>query len=217
MGKNSFVYLFGRVAVEVLLFCSLTGCAYAATEQVLPQLESSVEWEESVEVEENTPIPSTAPAAVEEEKRVMNSIPVEEVFGEDGTLIPELTFEEAKEQGNIIFQLEASFEEEGLGGLLPGLGEGIWYGIDVDGITYIYGYYKEIDRTDFFTYVILEEMYELGNGLRVGLTGEEAASLCPELVRVDLNLEDMYWNGIEYPQCWIEQLAAISPYCPTAS
>ena len=172
----------------------------------------------------------------------MQSIPVEGLFGKD--IVQEMTLEDAMEAGTIVLQLDTTLDEPGLGGLLPGLGEGTWYGIDVDGISYIYGYYSEIDRADFFTYIITDEKHELGNGLKIGLSKEDALDLCPELLEVELTVDDMHWNGICYPACWTEQfeyalvvdlengiddlpvylalfmqdekVVAISPYYPTA-
>ncbi len=194
--------LVGRVVLEVLLFSSLTGCAYAATEQVLPRMETPAASISSAVAEAIALVPSQAPSTAVEERREMHSIPVEEIFDEE--IILEMTLEDAMGAGSIVLQLDTALEEEGLGGLLPGLGEGTWYGIDVDGISYIYGYYSEIDRADFFTYIITDGKYELGNGLKVGLSKEDALGLCPELLEVELTPEDIYWNGICYPACWTE-------------
>ena len=245
MDKRTRGVFIARVMAEVMLFCLLTGCAYGATEQVLPKLETREE------VQSAEPTPSTlekediseieAPEETVEERRIQ-SIPAEGLLGDE--IVPEMTLEEAMEAGNIVLPLDVTFEEEGLGGLLPGLGEGTWYGIDVEGIYYIYGYYREIDRVDFFTYIITDEKYELGNGLKVGLAKAEALALCPELLEVELTMDDVYWNGSCYPACWTDQfdcalvvdlendvddlpvylalfmqdekVVAISPYYPTA-
>ncbi len=237
----------GRILAEVLAFCLLTGCAYCATEQMLPKLETSAE-----EVASGPVLSASISAEIPEESveveieksaiRQMQSIPEEGLLGDVIMENPE--FDTLLAQGEVVLQLDSSYEEEGLGGLLPGLGQGTWYGIDVDGIAYIYGYYSEIDRTDYFTFIITDEKYELGNGLKVGLSKEEALKMCPELLEVELSVDDMYWNGICYPECWVEQfeyalvvdmengvddlpvylalfmkddaVVAISPYYPTA-
>lgn len=241
MTKRNLGKLIGRVVMELLLFSTLTGCAYAATEHVMPQIESLATSASSALVEMIPLVPSLVTSSADEE-RVMHSILAEGILGKE--IVPEMTLEDAMEVGNIVLQLDTTLEEEGLGGHLPGLGEGTWYGINVDGIYYIYGYYREIDRADFFTYIITDEKYELGNGLKVGLERGEALTLCPELLDVELTLDDLYWNGICYPACWIDQfdyalvvdlennmddlpvflalfmkeekVVAISPYYPTA-
>lgn len=242
MKKSNWGKLIGRAVVEVLLFSTLTGCAYAATERVLPQMEGAEISASSAVAEQALSTPHPVQESVTEEQRIMQSIPAEGLWGEG--IFEEMTLEDAMETGNIVLRLDTTYEEEGLGGLLPGLGQGTWYGVDVDGISYIYGHYSEIDRTDYFTYIITDEKYQLGNGLQVGLGKEEALALCPELVEVELTAEDRHWNGICYPACWIDQfeyalvvdlennlddlpvylalfmqeekVVAISPYYPTA-
>ena len=124
MDKRKRGIFIGRVVVEVMLFCLLTGCAYRATEQVLPKLDMSAK-EQSPKPAPDVPLVGEASEAVVQEEEVparkMESISVDGLFGDE--IIQEMAFEEAQEKGSIVLQLDTSLEEEGLGGLLPGLGE----------------------------------------------------------------------------------------------
>ncbi len=92
-------------------------------------------------------------------------------------------------------------------GLLPGMGEGIWYTVTVDGVEYYYARYDDsADKTELFGYAIVSAEYSLANGISVGMTKKEVIELCPAMAMLDtegnaLNevVGHMGWNSVTYP------------------
>ena len=94
-----------------------------------------------------------------------------------------------------------------LRGILPGLGEGTWYTVSVDGVEYYYGKYDAFpDRTELFEYAIVSDIYSLANGISVGMTKDEVLKRYPNMVITDtagniLNgMTHMGWNHTAYPR-----------------
>lgn len=59
-------------------------------------------------------------------------------------------------------------------GMLPGMGEGTWYTVEIDGVEYFYATYDHFpDKTELFEYAIVSEEYSLANGISVGMTKNE--------------------------------------------
>ncbi len=126
---------------------------------------------------------------------------------EDVAVEPEVIiydFEEALEVGEL---------KEENHGMLPGLGEGTWSTIVIDGIEYYFGKYdfKDLqdDATLFgFGYAIVSETYKLANGIAVGMKEEELLELYPNMAVLDFDGNYLYnkvvghqgWNSSGYPR-----------------
>ncbi|MDE7254365.1 MAG: hypothetical protein K2O32_15700 [Acetatifactor sp.] len=119
---------------------------------------------------------------------------------EDTEVVPEIVkydYESACERGEI-YQLR---------GMLPGMGEGIWYIVTVDGVEYYYGRYDfSADRTELFGYAIVSGEYSLANGISVGMTKNEVIELYPAMAMLDMEnnilngvVGHMGWNSTAYP------------------
>lgn len=129
-----------------------------------------------------------------------DSVSIQILTPEDARVIPEIAeydYESACEKGEV----------RQMRGMLPGMGEGIWYTITVDGVEYYYGRYDDsTDQTELFGYAIVSGKYALANGISVGMTKSEVIALCPDMAILDtegntLNevVGHMGWNPAAYP------------------
>lgn len=92
-------------------------------------------------------------------------------------------------------------------GILPGMSEGTWYTITVDGVEYYYVRYDDFpDRTELIGYAIISVEYSLADGISVGMTKKEVIERCPAMAILDtegntLNevIGYMGWNPAVYP------------------
>lgn len=131
--------------------------------------------------------------------------------------LDEYTFEQASELG-IMTQQE---------GVLPGLGRGTWYTVEINGVVYHYGQYENqtLEQIQLFSYAIVKDTYRLANGICVGMTEEDILAKYPNMAVMNFNNEYLYeavtahqgWNGNAYPRiiheeedvytesCWLEQ------------
>lgn len=132
-------------------------------------------------------------------------------------VLEEYTFAQASELGIMTQQM----------GILPGLGRGIWYTIEINGVVYHYGQYENqtLEQVQLFSYAIVKDTYRLANGICVGMTEEDILAKYPNMAVMNFNNEYLYeavtahqgWNGNSYPRiiheeddvytesCWLEQ------------
>lgn len=116
-------------------------------------------------------------------------------------VIPEiemLTFEEASAQGEVREYADT----------LPGSDEGVWYLVTAGGVEYIYGKYNfdKEENYELFSWALRDDSHQLANGLRVGMTEEEALEVCPALISIDFEGTGWpAWNGTAYPGNWTEE------------
>lgn len=121
---------------------------------------------------------------------------------EEAQVAPEITqysFEEAMEIGEVV----------ALKGGLPGLGEGTWYIVTIDGVEHFYAKYDSEEVVDYYGYAIISEDYELECGIKVGMNREEILAKYP-YTRIEdfagnclsdsLAPEYVCWNGGAYPR-----------------
>ena len=114
--------------------------------------------------------------------------------------LEEYTFEQASELG-IMTQQE---------GVLPGLGRGTWYTVEINGVVYHYGQYENqtLEQVQLFSYAIVKDTYCLANGICVGMTEEDILAKYPNMAVMNFNNEYLYeavtahqgWNGNAYPR-----------------
>lgn len=114
-------------------------------------------------------------------------------------MLEEYTFEQANELG-IMTQQE---------GELPGLGRGIWYTVEINGVVYHYGQYEHqtLEQVELFSYAIVKDTYALANGICVGMTEEDVLTKYPNMAVMNFDNEYLYeavtshqgWNGNAYP------------------
>ena len=142
-----------------------------------------------------------------------------EVFSEDMAssiakiLIQQITKEEVAVSPEITqYSLEEAMslgETVTLKGGLPGLGEGTWYIVTIDGVEHFYAQYDFEEKADYYGYAIISEAYELGCGIKVGTTKEEVLTKYPYARMEDfegnclsdsLAPEANCWNGAAYPR-----------------
>ncbi len=122
-------------------------------------------------------------------------------------MIELFTFEEAARRGNV--------EEYGYetGGMLPGMGSGMWYSVMVDGVEYIYGKLDE-DMShkgyELYSWAVWDESHRLANGLQVGMTRAEVLGICPNMRAIGFDPEGYpAWNGTAYPDHWTDAFDGI--------
>ena len=113
------------------------------------------------------------------------------------------------EQYDFATAMETGTIQQQLRGNLPGVGEGVWYTILIDGVEYYYGRYDDFfpDETELFEYAIVSEEYSLANGISVGMTKEELLERYPNLRMEDMEgtvlngaIGHMGWNNTAYPR-----------------
>lgn len=123
----------------------------------------------------------------------------------EAAVIPEveiLTYEEALALGEV----------REYTGNLPGSDEGIWYLVTAGGVEYIYGKYDfdEEGNYELFSWALRDDSHQLANGLKVGMTEEEALEVCPALTAIDFEGTGYpAWNGTAYPDNWTDEFDQI--------
>ena len=93
-------------------------------------------------------------------------------------------------------------------GMLPGMGEGTWYTIEIGGVKYFYATYDYFpDETELFEYAIVSEEYSLANGISVGMTKSELHKRYPNMQIEDTEgnvincmADWTRWNNTSYPR-----------------
>ena len=116
--------------------------------------------------------------------------------------VPLLSFAEASLQTQVLQFLKSK------AGTLPGSDEGYWYSVMTDGVEYLYGKYDYDKEGSYqlFSWALRDASHKLANGLKVGITKEEALKLCPNLVRIEFDGEGVVrWNRTAYPQNWTDE------------
>lgn len=122
-------------------------------------------------------------------------------------MIELFTFSEAARRGNV-----KEYDNE-TGGMLPGLGSGMWYSVMVDGVEYIFG--KPDEDTlhrgyELYSWAIWDKSHRLANGIQVGMTRDEALAVCPNMRAIGFETEGYpVWNGTAYPEFWTDAFDGI--------
>lgn len=95
-------------------------------------------------------------------------------------------------------------------GTLPGLAEGTWYIVTVDGVEYYYGQYDfSADRTELFGWSIVGGGHSLANGISLGMTKNEVLERYPAMAILDM--EGSTLNGVTGHQGWNSAAYPSSP------
>ena len=156
-------------------------------------------------VGEGEQLPAAIPASVSGEETDVEDLPETTVKIHVFTQKDMVVTPEIKEYDFAAAQ-EAGTTEE-LQGWLPGMAEGTWYVIEIDGIEYYYGKYDYSEDITLFGYSIISNQYSLANGITVGMKQEELLAAYPDMAVMDF--EDNYlqkevtghqgWNSAAYP------------------
>ena len=180
-----------------LLGVLCTGCVSKVHEEVLMESEPA---SETMSEEEKTDILSPGieeiDAPIQENSVSIQSFTPEEV--EVTPKIVEYDYESACELGEV----------SQMRGMLPGMGEGTWYTIEIDGVEYFYATYDYFpDKTELFEYAIVSEEYSLANGMSVGMTKSELLECYPNMWIEDTEgnvinskADWTWWNNTSYPR-----------------
>ena len=131
---------------------------------------------------------------------------------EDVAVVPEVqeySYEDAVQIGEVLK----------IDGMLPGLSMGTWYIVDIDGVEYFYGKYNfdeslsanpDYGKYILFGWAIVDNSYELANGIKVGMNESEILEQFPNMAVMDFENDYIYnkvtghqgWNGIAYPHSY---------------
>lgn len=179
----------------ILLICFLcTGCALDTRGET--SIESDIAPDFKLEDEtEEIPI-------FENKEMEVQETPIRlQVFSqEDVKVMPEIK--------------EYDFEEaDGIGevypiyGTLPGLAEGTWYIVTVDGVEYYYGQYDFSSAwPELFGWSIVGGERSLANGISLGMTKSEVLERYPAMAILDMEGSTLNgvtghlgWNPVAYP------------------
>lgn len=115
--------------------------------------------------------------------------------------IQEYSFEEAVQMGEL----------QKLDGVLPGAGIGTWYIISIGGVEYYYGSYEtKSEEYELFSWSIVDNSYELINGIKIGMNEEDILAQYPNMAVLDFDNNFVYeevtaclgWNGTAYPHSY---------------
>ncbi|MCH5333632.1 MAG: M56 family metallopeptidase [Agathobacter sp.] len=130
---------------------------------------------------------------------------------EDVAVIPEVpkySYEDAVQSGEV-WKID---------GMFPAMGTGTWYIVDVDGVEYYYGKNDTSDpeNNDYEAYFlygwsIVDDSYELANGIKVGMKESEILEQYPNMAVIDFEGNFIYdkvtgfmgWNGGCYPHSYV--------------
>lgn len=111
-------------------------------------------------------------------------------------------------------------EVQELVGTIPGASPGRWYIVEIEGVEYYYSRLEYIPgysgRAEVYgeyelsNWSIIDDSYELANGLKVGMTEEEILEQYPDMAVVDFESNYingawaafMGWNGTAYPSSY---------------
>ena len=124
--------------------------------------------------------------------------------------IREYSFEDAIQIGEI-WEID---------GMLPGSSEGTWYIVSIDGVEYYYGKYdfdESLSQNPYYgKYIsygwsIIDDSYELANGIKVGMNESEILEQFPNMAVIDFEGNFIYdkvtgfmgWNGWLYPNSYV--------------
>lgn len=134
-----------------------------------------------------------------------DTVPQVHIFETDEVAVvpelPEYTFEDAVQKGEV----------QKLIGDLPGAAPGTWYIVTVDGVEYYYGNYdSRPEEYELFGWSIVEDTYELANGLKTGMKEEDVLAQYPDMAVIDFENNPIYrevtsfmgWNGTAYPRSY---------------
>lgn len=123
---------------------------------------------------------------------------------EEVAVVPEVqeyNFEDAVQIGEV----------QKLVGDLPGTGLGTWYTVTVEGVEYYYANYdSRPEEYEFFGWSIVDDTYELANGLKVGMKEKEVLAQYPDMAVIDFENNHIYQevtafmgcNGTAYPRSY---------------
>lgn len=134
-----------------------------------------------------------------------DTVPHVQIFEpEEVAVVPELVeynFEDAAQTG----------EAEKLAGDLPGAAMGTWYTVTIDGVEYYYANYDDRpEEYELLGWAIVDDTYELSNGLKTGMKEEEVLARYPDMAVIDFENNYIYqdvtafmgWNGTAYPRSY---------------
>lgn len=95
-------------------------------------------------------------------------------------------------------------------GILPGASTGTWYIVDIDGVEYYYGKYDLTEPENYilFGWSLIDETYELTNGIKTGMNERDIIKHFPNMAVIDFENNYIYdevtgfmgWNGTAYPR-----------------
>lgn len=84
--------------------------------------------------------------------------------------------------------------------------DGTWRSLVQDGVEYMYGPNPSEGDYVFSSWALRDGSHVLANGLKVGLTEDEALAICPSMVRIGFDGEGYpAWNGKCYPLTWTDE------------
>lgn len=155
------------------------------------------------EEEKQLPVVTSDPvsgAETDVEDLTETPVPIHVFTQEDMIVTPsvmEYDFATAKEKG--------TFHE--IQGMLPGVSEGTWYIIELDGIEYYYGTYDFSEESMLYGWSIISDRYSLANGIKVGMKRDDILSEYPDMAVMDFDgnylLQEVTrhqgWNNTAYP------------------
>lgn len=177
-----------------------TGCVSETYEEVLKESDSA---SKTMSEEEKADILSSGfeeiAESMQENLSIIQVFTPEEI--EVTPKIAEYDYESACELGEV----------SQMRGMLPGMGEGTWYSIEIDGVEYFYATYDYFpNKIELFEYAIVSDEYSLANGMSVGMTKSELLERYANMAIEDtegntLNGMTGYmgWSNAWYPRSFI--------------
>ena len=136
----------------------------------------------------------------------------------DNDIVPHVHIFEPEEVAVVPELIEYNFEDtaqtgeaEKLAGDLPGAAMGTWYTVTIDGVEYYYANYDDRpEEYQLLGWAIVDDTYELSNGLKTGMKEEEVLARYPDMAVIDFENNPIYqdvtafmgWNGTAYPRSY---------------
>ena len=173
-------------------------------------MENSIDIDDP-EILQSTPLPeedNVEPSLLQDQDVLLTIYSFQQ---EDIAVIPEVqeySYEDAVQKGEV-WEID---------GMFPATGTGTWYIVNIDGVEYYYGGHGTLDPENnyydkYFLYgwSIVDDSYELANGIKVGMNESEILKQYPNMAVIDFEGNFIYdkvtrfmgWNGGLYPNSYV--------------
>ena len=220
VNKKNGVILFAVILILTVTMGALTSLVVEATttdgaENESNSFEDDNNGAENNAFEDENSVPENANNLSEEESATAGVVsPIYSFQPEDIAVEPEVqeySFEDAVQIGEV-------WE---IYGMFPGMWWGTWYIVNINGVEYYYGKYDDLDpehyaygKYDLYGWSIVDDSYELANGIKVGMNESELLEQFPNMTVVEgfsenyvyndvLGFWSEGWNGTAYPRSYV--------------
>lgn len=213
--KKNGVILFAVILVLTVTVGALASLVVESTTADAAEDESNAPEDESNASEDENDVSEHENNLPEEESATADATSLIHSFQQEDIAVkpevPEYSFEDAVQIGEV-WKID---------GTLPGLSTGTWYIVDIGGVEYYYGKHGDLDPEHYnydkyilYGWSIVDDSYELANGIKVGMNEAEILEQFPYMTVVEdfagtyvyndvMGFWSEGWNGTAYPRSYV--------------